>query len=55
MKKLDITDKTLKIITKKLDIAVEDRVVKTKSELKNDTFIVRLVSFMLYINKFHVS
>jgi hypothetical protein len=38
--KLDITDKTLKIVAKKLDIAVEDRVVKTKSKLKNESFIV---------------
>uniref|UniRef100_A0A6C0EF49 DUF3627 domain-containing protein n=1 Tax=viral metagenome TaxID=1070528 RepID=A0A6C0EF49_9ZZZZ len=38
--KLDITDKNLKIVAKKLDIAVEDRVVKTKSKLKNESFIV---------------
>ena len=38
--KLDITDKTLKMVAKKLDIAVEDRVVKTKSKLKNESFIV---------------
>ena len=38
--KLDTTDKTLKIVVKKLDIAVEDRVVKTKSKLKNESFIL---------------
>ena len=35
--KLDNTDKTLKLVAKKLDIAVEDRVVKTKSNLKNES------------------
>ena len=38
--KLDNTDKYLKIVANKLDIAVEDRVVKTKSKLKNESFIV---------------
>ena len=46
--KLDITDKTLKIVAKKLDIAVEDRVVKTKSKLKNESFIVMYNSSKSY-------
>ena len=37
---LDSTDKTLKIVARKLDIAVEDRVVKTKSNLKNESFVI---------------
>jgi len=38
--KLDTTDKTLKIVVQKLDIAVVDRVLKTKSKLKNESFIL---------------
>jgi hypothetical protein len=46
--KLDNTDKNLKMVAKKLDIAVEDRVVKTKSKLKNESFIVMYNSSKSY-------
>ena len=46
--KLDNTDKYLKIVANKLDIAVEDRVVKTKSNLKNESFIIMYNSSKSY-------
>jgi hypothetical protein len=45
---LDNTDKNLKIVAKKLDIAVEDRVVKTQSKLKNESFIIMYNSSKSY-------
>jgi len=38
--KLDNTDKTLNIVAKKLDIAVEDRVVKTKKTAILEYFVI---------------
>ena len=46
--KLDNTDKNLKIVAKKLDIAVEDRVVKTRSKLKNESFVIMYNSSKSY-------
>ena len=46
--KLDNTDKNLKMVAKKLDIAVEDRVVKTKSTLKNESFVIMYNSSKSY-------
>ena len=46
--KLDNTDKNLKMVAKKLDIAVEDRVVKTRSKLKNESFVIMYNSSKSY-------
>jgi hypothetical protein len=40
------TYKNLKMVAKKLDIAVEDRVVKTKSNLKNESFFILMNHFL---------
>ena len=38
--KLNNTDKILKLVTNKLDIVVDERVVKTTNKLKNELFII---------------
>ena len=43
------TYKNLKMVAKKLDIAVEDRVVKTKSNLKNESFFILMNHLLLCI------